>query len=95
MRRPHGEETPKRGDPRVRRPWDVETPWREDPRVCRYKHLSRRNNVESRGGEVRSTLWLEPAPRSRAASLLCLKHLPSTDCQLEVHFGYYRAPILQ
>ena len=73
----------------------METPRCGDPRVCRHKHLSRRNNVESRGGEVWSSLWLEPAPRSRAASLLCLKHLPGTDCQLEVHFGYYRAPILQ
>ena len=60
-----------------------------DRRVCRIKHLSRGNNVGARGGEV------EPAPRSRAACLLCLKRLPGTDCQLEVHFGYYRASILQ
>ena len=62
---------------------------RGDRRVCRIRHLSRGNNVGARGGEV------EPAPRSRPARLLCLKHLPGMDCQLEVHFGYYRAPILQ
>lgn len=67
----------------------MESPRCGDPRVCRIKHLSRGNDVGARGGEV------EPAPGSRAARLLCLKHPPGADCQLEVHFGYYRAPILQ
>ena len=49
----------------------VETPGCGDPGVCRGKHLSRWKSSESRGGEVGSTLWVEPAPRGRASGVCC------------------------